>query len=137
LGLIEAVTYFSKEAVEVQSLWSFVGLSETYLNKLTTRFQSGIIPDVAEFLSENWAIALYHDCFVDFTLRLRMDVKSSLGDVLDRVGALAGKGRDLTREEFEEMKTQIPEEVRNMIEDRTVEYIRKHQNHLPMYFIPE
>ncbi len=50
-----------KEAVSVQSLISFVGLSEKYLNRLDQRFKSGLIPDICEFLSENWAMGLYHE----------------------------------------------------------------------------
>jgi hypothetical protein len=137
IGLIDAVTYYSKEPIVVQSLWSFVGLSETYLNKLTSRFQSGIIQDVAEFLSENWAIALYHDCFADFSLNLRVNVKAKLGDLLEQVGELAEKGKNLTREDFERLQAQVPVEIRQVIEEYTVDYIRKHQNHLPMYFIPD
>ena len=137
IGLIEAVTYYSKEPIVVQSLWSFVGISETYLNKLTSRFESGIISDVAEFLTENWAIALYHDFFSDFMLNLRANVKGKLTNLLEEVGMLAEQGKDLTRTDFEELKAQVPAEVRQMIEDQTVDYIRRHQNHLPMYFIPE
>jgi len=38
---------------------------------LTERYAKGIIPNVVEFLSENWAIALYHEWFGDFCLRMR------------------------------------------------------------------
>jgi hypothetical protein len=39
---------------------SFVGMSITYLNKVLKRNDHGMISDVVEFLSENWAIGLYH-----------------------------------------------------------------------------
>ncbi len=71
IGLIDSVTYIGSEEVILQSLWSFVGLHENYLNSLTSRFEKGIIPNVVEFLSENWAIALYHEWFGDFCLRMR------------------------------------------------------------------
>jgi len=74
IGLIESVTYLGSEEVVLQSLWSFVGLHENYLNSLTSRFEAGIIPNVVEFLSENWAIALYHEWFGDFCLRMRTAV---------------------------------------------------------------
>jgi hypothetical protein len=38
LGLIESVTYLGNEEVSIQSLLSFVGLSESYLNKLDQRY---------------------------------------------------------------------------------------------------
>jgi hypothetical protein len=75
IGLIDSVTYMGSEDVILQSLWSFVGLHENYLNSLTSRFEKGIIPNVAEFLSENWAMALYHEWFGDFCLRMRQSIQ--------------------------------------------------------------
>ena len=71
IGLIDSVTYMGSEEIILQSLWSFVGLHENYLNSLTSRYHAGVIPNVVEFLSENWAIALYHEWFGDFCLRMR------------------------------------------------------------------
>ena len=63
------------EDIILQSLWSVVGLHENYLNSLTSRFETGIIPNVVEFLSENWAMALYHEWFGDFCLRMRNSIQ--------------------------------------------------------------
>jgi len=35
IGIIDSVTYMGSEEVVLQSLWSFVGLHENYLNDLT------------------------------------------------------------------------------------------------------
>jgi hypothetical protein len=75
IGLIDSVTYMGDEEIILQSLWSFVGLHENYLNTLTDRFDNGIIPNAVEFLSENWAIALYHEWFGDFCLRMRQGIQ--------------------------------------------------------------
>lgn len=75
IGLIDTVTYMGDEEVILQSLWSFVGLHENYLNQLWSREEAKIIPNVVEFLSENWAIALYHEWFGDFCLRMRNGIK--------------------------------------------------------------
>jgi len=75
IGLIDSVTYIGSEEIVLQSLWSFVGLHENYLNELTARYDKGIIPNVVEFLSENWAIALYHEWFGDFCLKLRQNIQ--------------------------------------------------------------
>jgi hypothetical protein len=80
VGVITSVTYVGSEEIILQSLWSFVGLHEDYLNKLTSRHTAGIIPNAVEFLSENWAMALYHEWFGDFCLRMRHSVKG-LDDV--------------------------------------------------------
>jgi hypothetical protein len=75
IGVIDSVTYVGSQEIILQSLWSFVGLHEDYLNKLTSRHAAKIIPNAVEFLSENWAIALYHEYFGDFCLRLRQGVQ--------------------------------------------------------------
>ncbi|CAE6972922.1 CFAP61 [Symbiodinium sp. KB8] len=41
-----------------------VGLSETFLNHLYQRDDD--IPDIVEFLADEWATALFHDRFMDF-----------------------------------------------------------------------
>lgn len=58
--MIESVSYLGSEQVIVPSLTSLVGLSVEYLNRISKRNDHGLIPDVMEFLSENWAICLYH-----------------------------------------------------------------------------
>ena len=58
VGLIDSVAFWGTEEIAVQSLWSFVGLHENYLNMLTSRFDNGVIKNVVEFLSENWVMAL-------------------------------------------------------------------------------
>ena len=39
IGLIDSVTYMGSEDIILQSLWSFVGLHENYLNSLTSRYE--------------------------------------------------------------------------------------------------
>lgn len=135
-GLVSSVTYLSKEPVEVRSLWNCVGLAETYLNQLSSRFHSGIIPDIAEFLTENWGIALYHDWFADFTLRLKTQVKAQLSDVMLHVSSIIASGKELTREEFEKVKSMLPGGVRELIQAEALGYLASNRNHLPMYYIP-
>jgi len=36
-GSVKSVTYFSKEPVVVHSIWSLVGMHQTYLNQLVDR----------------------------------------------------------------------------------------------------
>jgi hypothetical protein len=48
----------------------------------------GIITNVVEFLSENWGMALYHDWFSDFSLRVKRDIQNSedIQAILEKVG---------------------------------------------------
>jgi hypothetical protein len=105
------------EEIVLQSLWSFVGLHENYLNQLTSRFEKGIIPNVVEFLSENWAIALYHEWFGDFCLRMRNNLQS-MGDVeqvLKKAFDMTKNGQGITREEMEKLIGAVDPKTINMI----------------------
>ena len=138
IGLIDSVTYMGNEEVILQSLWSFVGLHENYLNTLTSRYEKGIIPNVAEFLSENWAIALYHEWFGDFCLRMRQSIQG-LRDVqiiLEKAFEMTKNGEGIQRDNFHELKKMLDPKTVKMIEDETLEFIKVNMNHLPMYYIP-
>ena len=138
IGLIDSVTYMGSEDVILQSLWSFVGLHENYLNSLTSRFEKGIIPNVAEFLSENWAMALYHEWFGDFCLRMRQSIQGlrDVQAILEQAFESTKSGEGITREQFRDLRKLMDPKTVKMIEDETLEFIKVNMNHLPMYYVP-
>ena len=81
------MTYLSYEDVNVSSIVSFVGLSEYYLNQLGIRLESKLIPNIAEFLSENWAMALYHEWFSEFRYIIKSDLiqNEEMFSIMDNV----------------------------------------------------
>ena len=70
-GIIDSVVYLGKEHIDYRSLVSLVGLHETYLNKILNRFEGKLVEDIPGFLSENWALALYHDKFSQLVIKLK------------------------------------------------------------------
>lgn len=118
IGLIDSVTYMGDEEVVLQSLWSFVGLHENYLNSLTERFQNGIIPNAVEFLSENWAIALYHEWFGDFCLRMRQGIQG-----LDDVQNVIALAFDKTSKERKGLSRDHIKQLQKMLAPNTVKMI--------------
>jgi hypothetical protein len=71
---------------------------------LTSRHQAGSIDNVVEFLSENWAIGLYHEWFGDFCLRLRRGIMEApdVHEILKKAQEKAIKERKgLSREQIE------------------------------------
>lgn len=76
-GIIDSVSYMGNEQVVVPSLMSFVGMSITYLNKIIKRNDHGMIQDIVEFLSENWAICLYHELFSEFRHYIKKSFSNS------------------------------------------------------------
>jgi hypothetical protein len=139
IGLIDSVTYMGSEQVVLQSLWSFVGLHENYLNSLTARYEEGIIPNAVEFLSENWAIALYHEWFGDFCLRMRQRTQnmSDIQAILEKAFESTKNGEGITREQIADFKKVMDPATTRMIQDETLEFLKTNMNHLPMYYIPQ
>ena len=93
---------------------------------------------MVEFLSENWGIALYHEWFGDFCLRMRQSIQG-LKDVqviLEKAFEKTKNGEGLSRDFFNELKQMMDPKTVKMIEDETLEFIKVNMNHLPMYYIP-
>lgn len=117
-GMIKTVTYLGSEMVQVSSLVSLVGLSETYLNKLIERHEGGLIENVTEFLSENWAMALYHQWFSEFRFNLKqklvenIDLSRMMTDITE--DAMKREGY-LSRDIIVNKLRQIPEDLRQVI----------------------
>jgi hypothetical protein len=132
------VSYYGTEEIVIQSLWSFVGLHENYLNQLTSRFEGGVISNVVEFLSENWAMTLYHEWFGDFCLRMRQGIQgmADMQEILRKVFDESQNGEGITRERMKELRKMMDPETSKLIEDETLEFIKVNLNHLPMYYIP-
>lgn len=119
-------------------MWSLVGLHETYLNKLRARHEKKILHNVSEFLSENWAIALYHDWFADFTLKLKKEIQNTeeLQILLGKVSERVTDGKKFAKEDVDDIVKNIDPKLSKYVEEATVDYLRANQNHLPMYYVP-
>ena len=94
-GIIDSVVYLGKKQIDYRALVSLVGLHETYLNKLLNRFEEKLITDIPEFLSENWALALYHDKFSQLVINLKAILHEK--DIFDIVGEVIGKEKPFDR----------------------------------------
>jgi len=138
-GKVDSITYLGAEELQVESLWSLVGLSETFLNHLYVRWRDGDIPDIVEFLTDEWATALFHDRFMDFCHQIKLemsaqdDVKNIINNVLESVDLNAGLGRQM----LAKIRAQLPKESVKQMQDHLLEYLRENSNHLKTYYLPE
>lgn len=138
-GKVDSITYLGGEELQVESLWSLVGLSETFLNHLYARWRDGDIPDIVEFFADDWATALFHDRFMDFCHQIKMEmyskdeVKQIIDDTLDCVDLHHG----LSREILAKIRSQLPRETVKQMQDHVLDYLRENTNHLKTYFLPE
>merc|ERR1712113_419963 len=138
-GKVDSITYLGGEELQVESLWSLVGLSETFLNYLYIRWKDGDIPDIVEFLTDEWATALFHDRFMDFCHQIKLEmwsqeeVKAIIDNALERVNLKEGLSRSVLRQ----IRTQLPKESVKAMQDHLLDYLRENTNHLKAYFLPE
>jgi len=133
-GIIDSVVYLGKKQIDYSALVSLVGLHETYLDKLLNRFEGELITDIPEFLSENWALALYHDKFTKLVTNLKAilheeDIISIIKDVVD-------KEKPLDRVVINELLEQVGKRTKSKIEYEIVSFLNENRNHLPFYHIP-
>lgn len=82
-----------------------------YLNKLEQRLK--LIGNIAEFLSENWAIALYHEWFSEFRYITKSDmIKNELMEVvLEKAQEYARDGKFMDENFYEEIKKLITRDI--------------------------
>jgi hypothetical protein len=139
MGKVDSITYLGGEELQVESLWSLVGLSETFLNHLYVRWRDGDIPDIVEFLTDEWATALFHDRFMDFCHQIKMematqeDVKNLINKAIADIDLQQGLSRDF----LADVRTKLPQDSVKQMQDRLLEYLRRNTNHLKAYFLPE
>jgi len=138
-GKVDSITYLGGEELQVESLWSIVGLSETFLNHLYGRWRDGDIPDIVEFLTDEWATALFHDRFMDFChqIKLEMQTQDDVKAIVDRALEGIDLKEGLSRQLLEKIREQLPKESVKSMQDHLLEYLRENTNHLKAYFLPE
>jgi len=135
-GVVRAITYLGREPVEVSNWTSLIGLPEAALNNLAPRFDEGIVTDLPAFLRQNWAVALYHDRFGEFNTALRAELATdetfikAMETLRERPEFDSGK---LSPVDFMNL---LPEEKRNLVRTRLLDYVAGNQNQLDMYLVP-
>merc|ERR1712039_631097 len=138
-GKVDSITYLGGEELQVESLWSLVGLSETFLNHLFIRWRDGDIPDIVEFLADEWATALFHDRFAEFCDQIKLEMRSQdeVRKVIDSALETVNLKEGLSRELLAQIRANLPRESVKAIQDLLLDYLRKNNNHLKAYFLPE
>lgn len=116
-----------------------VGLSETFLNHLYLRWRDKDIPDVVEFLTDEWATALFHDRFMDFChqIKLEMSSQEEVKEIINQALEGVDKKKGLSRDLLQKIRQQLPKESVKQMQDHLLEYLRENTNHLKTYFLPE
>ncbi|KAJ3349288.1 hypothetical protein HDU83_000671 [Entophlyctis luteolus] len=106
-GFIRSLTYLGERRIPVENYLCLYGLNEKYLNGLVSRFDEGIISDFVSFLSETWALPIFHDRFPNFIKQCRIDMMKHDGpeikDIVEQIKEIGLDGqpiKDLERDDL-------------------------------------
>lgn len=136
-GIIDEITYFGKVPVEYSSLIALVGLHETYLNDLFSRTEVGLVEDIPQFLSENWAMALFHDNFSNLIMKLKNIIITDpdyTKDIKAFVNAIIQSDSMLDRNYLPTVLSNVRDELKKKLEYEILLFLEENKNHLPFYY---
>ena len=133
-GIIDSVTYLGKLNVSYNSLISLVGLHESYLNELFARYELNMVEDIPEFLSENWAVAIYHDNFSKLVIKMKTIIQDD--DIESIINNILNNNLTLSRENLKLILKGVSDSTLKKIELELINFLQENKNHLPFYYLP-
>ncbi|XP_009082023.1 PREDICTED: uncharacterized protein C20orf26 homolog, partial [Acanthisitta chloris] len=75
-SMVDSITCFSKEPLPVSNYVCLYQQHERLLNDLYYRWRNGQVTDLYSYFREPWAMAIYHDRFIDLQKELRQILMS-------------------------------------------------------------
>ena len=87
------------------------------------------------FLSENWALAIYHDKFSQLVIKLKAILHEE--DVFKIVYDVVDNEKSLDREEIANILGKVEKRTKQKIEFEIVSFLNENKNQLPFYHIPQ
>ena len=133
-GIIDSISYLGDFKVNYSSIISLVGLHENYLNELLARFDVKLIEDIPAFLSEDWALALFHDGFSKLVLKLKALIQDP--DIEKIIQHVVNSNLSLDRNTLKNLIFNISENTKQKIEFEVMNFLLENKNHLPFYYLP-
>lgn len=138
-GIIEEITYYGKLEVNYSSIYSLVGLHETYLNNLLERTEVRLVDDIPTFLSENWSMALFHDNFSKLILKLKSVIldKENILEIQNLLQMISSNNQILDRNYVNTIVNSTSLDLKKKIEVEILYFLKENRNHLHLYHIPQ
>ncbi|XP_078714752.1 cilia- and flagella-associated protein 61 isoform X1 [Lampetra fluviatilis] len=140
-GTVETLTCLSAKPLPSSNYVHLYGQHEQLLNKLLSRFDEGLIPDLYSYFRQPWCMAIFHDRFQDLQRELRQLVSTAQAEsgpsmlelatqlVQGDLSLLEGGPQSLD-EQFKKLG------YKKAVETRLISYLQYNHYHLPMYFRP-
>merc|ERR1712118_87279 len=94
---------------------------------LYLRWKDQDIPDVVEFLTDEWATALFHDRFMDFChqIKLEMSAQEEVKEIINTALEGVDKKSGLSRALLKKIREQLPKESVKQMQDHLMEYCER------------
>ena len=93
---------------------------------------------MSEFLSENWAMALFHDNFSKLVIRLKNIIqdKEEIQDIQNIINTVVDNNLSLDRDTLKTLLKDISENTQKKIEMEIIAFLQENRNHLSFYYFP-
>uniref|UniRef100_A0A803SLV4 L-amino-acid oxidase n=1 Tax=Anolis carolinensis TaxID=28377 RepID=A0A803SLV4_ANOCA len=138
-SMVETITCFSTKPIPASNYICLYGQHERLLNNLCSRWREGLITNLYSYFKEPWALAIFHDRFIDLKKELRQILASE-----EDIPSMEELVRQVVEGElslYERPKTYLKRTFKNSIHKRLVEksilsYLDYNFYHLPMFAWP-
>ena len=144
VGTIVEIAYIGKDPVEARNIGRLVGWHESFLNGAAFSFEGNMIRDWIEYFNEDWVSIIYHDFFTELIGNIRdgLQIDKGMFSILDKIyesaetseedGVVVGGRRKLLGDRGEK----LPESTKRLVEGQTIEFIKKHKQFFPQFYLP-
>lgn len=144
LGMVLEFAYVGKVEVEAKNLGKLVGWHESYLNGAVYSYEQGLVDDWIEYFRGEWATALFHDTYSELSdtllTALAMDKNAfSIVDLMLDAGDRSTEDSEVSAERRRVLgprAEKLPVGTYKMIEQNTLEFLRKNKAVLTRFFVP-
>ena len=118
---LRRLVYLGRKELNYNALLRFMNLHRAHFNHMFKRTRSGLVKNYIDYLSQPWSEILFHPQFKNFS------------DILFKI--LNSYNRDI--QALKELPiSKWPRDLREMIEESTVDFIKKNRTHFFNYLVP-
>jgi hypothetical protein len=139
-NVLVSVKYVGAEAIPAKNLISLVGIPASYLNRILWRYANNKLHNLIDFLRSPTMTALSHESFPELREQLIDDLGEQMEGMQELVSALTDEitarsnGENVNPQRVSELiKELLPQDIKTMLQVKTLKFLNEHANHLPGY----
>ena len=142
---VVSITYLGAQPIEDQNFAGLVGLQESYLNSIEHFYDKGSIPDLARFLRDDWAVAIYNDRFKNLIASIteKLNGNEEVARIIQEVATAISSGNTKLTEVNLLRKSligvggeKIQYKTKKLIESELIKFLRDNKTLMPYFALP-